>query len=254
MRVSVEFRDRHFLLLVGLLAVVSAIGIVTGQTGPDPGHDPSEIGAGTFDSGDYVFPGNLGVGGNLDVTGKIIATNIGSVFVHWGNGQAPTGTTLIYSGHAFNSRYYQTTDSSGGANTLCIKDGDPATTGPGTNYGDLMYPVGTGNGMPTGIGNLKEVKCAVCYAEGPILEMWGTQTCPSGWETAYRGYVLAGYYYSHHSSDRYCVDSDNFDDSMTSNTHGELWYSSSVWDNTDLGGAYSSYLNKHLKCAVCVKD
>jgi len=74
MRVSFEIGERHFLFLVGILAVVSAIGIVTGYGGTDPdvvGHTLGEIGAGTFSAGDYVFPDNLGVGGNLGVTGSI---------------------------------------------------------------------------------------------------------------------------------------------------------------------------------------
>lgn len=81
MRVSFELKDRHFLLMVGFLALVSAIGIATGQTGPDPGHSPGEIGPGTFlgtSSDSWAFPGSVGVGGNLGVTNNAyISGNIG---------------------------------------------------------------------------------------------------------------------------------------------------------------------------------
>lgn len=56
----IELKESHFLFIIGLLAIISAIGIATGQSGPNPGHSPSEIGSGTFSgsSGDtWVFPG-----------------------------------------------------------------------------------------------------------------------------------------------------------------------------------------------------
>ncbi len=58
MRLSVEINEKHFLILVGLLAVISVIGIAMGQTGPDyAGHGVEDIGPGTFaGGGDYVFP------------------------------------------------------------------------------------------------------------------------------------------------------------------------------------------------------
>lgn len=77
MRVSFELREKHFLLLVGLLAVVSAIGIVTGYGGTEPsvmGHTPGEITGGTFGTGNYVFPGNLNVNSNLGVQNNLLVS------------------------------------------------------------------------------------------------------------------------------------------------------------------------------------
>jgi hypothetical protein len=51
MKVSFEIGEKHFLFLVGILAVVSAVGIVTGQAPPNPGHGASGIGPGTFQAG-----------------------------------------------------------------------------------------------------------------------------------------------------------------------------------------------------------
>jgi hypothetical protein len=65
MRVSFELKERHFLFLVGILAVVSAVGIVTGYGGSSPstmGHTPGEIGPGTFSgsgSDIWSFPGTV---------------------------------------------------------------------------------------------------------------------------------------------------------------------------------------------------
>jgi hypothetical protein len=77
MRVSFELKERHFLFLVGILAVVSAVGIVTGYGGSSPstmGHTPGEISGGTFGVGNYVFPNNLDVGGSLGVSGDVDAS------------------------------------------------------------------------------------------------------------------------------------------------------------------------------------
>jgi len=93
MKVSFEIGEKHFLFLVGILAVVSAIGIVTGQTSPNPGHGASGIGPGNFQAGDYVFPNNLDVGGNLDVSGNLDGGgNVTGAFI-----ECPSGFTSVES-------------------------------------------------------------------------------------------------------------------------------------------------------------
>jgi len=71
MKIEFNINDKHFLFLVGLVAVISVVGIVTGQTPPIAGHDAEAVGSGTFQTGDYIFPGNLKVGGILGVSGEI---------------------------------------------------------------------------------------------------------------------------------------------------------------------------------------
>lgn len=60
MKLSFEFNERHFLVLVMVLAMVSAVGIVMGYGTSDPltlGHTAGELDPGTFPGGgDYVFP------------------------------------------------------------------------------------------------------------------------------------------------------------------------------------------------------
>ena len=264
MNLSVDIKDRHILFLLSILAAVSAVGIVTGYGGTEPsvvGHTPGELAPGTFSSGDYVFPNNLdvsdsldvgnnlGVGGDLAVTGILQASNVGSVFIRWGNGEAPSETELLYSGYAFNGYHGHASSTT----TLCLESGDP---GPGTlSDGDLLYVSATGdssNGrMPPGITSYKAVKCAVCYVQGPSFEIWGTDDCPTGWTAAYKGYAMGSYYTSHATRERHCVDAYEFDYETNHNT-GDLWYATSVWSNHP-SGLYDDYKQKYLRCAVCIK-
>jgi hypothetical protein len=249
MRLSFEIGERHFLFLVGVLAVVSAVGIVTGYDGTEPsvvGHTLGELEPGTFPAGDYVFPNNL------DVAGSISAANVGSVFIRWGNGESPEGATLLYSGFAFNEHHTH----SGGSEAVCVKPSDPGATGPGSNYGDLLYPLGTGGAaqMPPGIPAQKEIKCAVCLAEGPTFEIWGTSTCPDGWRALYTGYGMAGYYSHPNPSRRHCVDNVDFDDSVANLNWGDIWYGTVMYSVADLPSGHGYTTNTFVKCAVCVKE
>lgn len=100
--ISIEVKEKHFLFLVGVLAMVSAVGIATGQTGPDPGHSPSEIGPGTFSgtsSDSWTFPGSVGVGGNIGVTNNAyVSGNVRAnhVFPEGENGHPPAGSCVRY--------------------------------------------------------------------------------------------------------------------------------------------------------------
>lgn len=173
----------------------------------------------------------------------------GSVFIRWGNGTAPNGTTLLYSGFGFNGRYSQ---GGGGAEPTCMKAGDTGAPGPGGNYGDLLYPLGTGNAarMPPGISPKTEIKCAVSYAEGPLFEMWGNDSCPTGWNAAYTGYGM-GAHYIHGNLNRHCVDNMEYDYSVTSKTDGGILYGTVLHKNDDVG-TYET--NRYVKCAVCIKN
>ena len=174
----------------------------------------------------------------------------GSVFTRWGNGTAPNGTTLLYSGFAFNEHY---TQGGGSAEATCVKAGDVGAPGPGSNYGDLLYPLGTGNAtrMPPGISPKTEIKCAVVYAESPTFEMWGSQTCPTGWSATYTGYAMGGYYAHAHQSNRKCVDNSEYDFSVPNPNWGAIWYGTVLYSNQNIG-IYET--NRYLKCAVCAKD
>ena len=182
-------------------------------------------------------------------TGGGIGDSNGSVFIRWGNGTAPAGTTLLYSGYAFNSHY---THGGGGTEPICMKAGDVGAPGPGGYYGDLIYPVGTGDAarMPPGISAATKIKCAVVSAVGPSFEMWGSQSCPDGWQAAYKGYGMGAYYWNHGKSNRQCVDNFEYDYSVSNNNYGDLWYGTVLYTSAD----FNLYENdRYIKCARCVE-
>ncbi len=207
-------------------------------------------------SGDlYHTDGNVGIGtttptAKLHVDGNIKANNIGSVFTRWGNGTCPEGSELLYYGFAFNGHYQW---SGGSAEPTCLGEGDIGAEGPGTFYGDLITPLGTGNtgNIPPGIVEKREIKCAKCYVETPIFEIWGTSTCPRGWTAAYTGYGMGTHYTYAHQSNRKCVDNVEFDSSIRNDTWGDIWSGTVIHGNDDVG-IYET--DRFVKCAVCIKE
>lgn len=269
MEIRISLERRHLAYLVFTLALLIGINYAIGYGGTEPtllGHSPSEIGPGTFaGGGNYIFPsdsdlqveGNMDVEGNIDagnlnVFGSLDANNIGSVFIHWGNGEAPPGTELLYNGFGFSEHY---THSGGSAKAICLKlNPDSGESIPGGSYGDLLYPVGTGGGhVPTTIPTQKEIKCAVVYANGPVFTIWGTRSCPSGWTAAYTGYGMGAYYSHTHQNGPYCVDDVDFDASVDNPNWGEIWYGTALWDNADVGG-HGYETGTFVQCAVCIKE
>jgi len=195
-----------------------------------------------FDGTDWVCVDSPTTGGG-------IGGSNGSVFIRWGNDTAPAGTTLLYSGYAFNGHHKH---GGGGAEATCMKAGDAGAPGPGTYYGDILSPVGTGDParMPPGISAYTEIKCALVYAEGPSFEMWGSQSCPNGWQVAYKGYGMGAYYYGHSESNRQCVDNFEYDYSVRSSILDSVWYGTILHSNVDIG-IYET--DRYVKCARCVK-
>ncbi|MDM8550394.1 hypothetical protein QUF72_09960 [Desulfobacterales bacterium HSG2] len=224
---------------------------VWSKSGSDISYNNGNVGIGTANPSE-----SLEVTGNIKATGTICDGNGciggssggGDVFTRWGNGECPEGTELLHSGFAFNGHYQQ----GGSAEPTCVTAGDVGAEGPGTNYGDLLRPLGTGDlqFMPPGIIERREVKCAKCYVGNPVFEIWGTSTCPRGWTKAYTGYGMGGYY-NHARSNRKCVDNVDFDASVRNNTWGEIWEGSVLYENTDIG-IYET--DRFVKCAICIKE
>lgn len=178
-------------------------------------------------------------------------SNAGSAFTRWGSGSAPAAATLLYSGWGF-SAYY---NHYGGSHPMCMQGGDPGSAGDG-NYGDLIYPMSTGDAtrMPPGITAYKHIRCARAYAVGPTFELWGSQTCPSGWTHLYQGYSM-GEYYGHIAGKGIpiCVDSNAFDTSVDwSHSAGGSFITRTLLGATSNATSYPSL--RLVKCAVCVKQ
>ncbi|KPA10078.1 short-chain collagen C4, partial [Candidatus Magnetomorum sp. HK-1] len=211
-------------------------------------------------SGNAKIDGNLGIGKNpgskldvngkinasqLELTGNVIATNIGSVFTRWGNGTAPSGTELLYSGFGYDAYYNHY---GGGSEPLCIPPVSGGTSSSGST--DNLYPIRTGVDLQ-GIANGHAIKCAVVYTKNPVFENIGSSSCPNGWSPLYSGYIMGPHYNHKHSSSRKCVEKDNFDASQDYNDNGAMYWYGTIISNT-VNSNYSS--SKYLECAVCAKQ
>jgi hypothetical protein len=175
-------------------------------------------------------------------TSNVATGTHGTPLVRWGNATAPAGTTLLYAGLAFGSHYAH----SGGRETFCLAAGDagPASMAPS----DLFYPSTTANGStPPGITGQRLIRCAVFLPSRPAFVMWGSWIGPSGWTELYRGYMMSAHYTHSGGSGRRCVDSVNFDASLTDTATNDLWYGNAI-PVAPAGQPYT--LNTFVKCSV----
>jgi hypothetical protein len=168
------------------------------------------------------------------------------VFVRWGNETAPPGTSLVYNGFAFNSHHAH----HGGSTTLCLasaESGDPL----GHN-GDLLYSAQTASSnLPPGILSSKKLKCAVVFAGGPTVLMWGSSRAPEGWDVAYAGYAMSGHFTFSNPAERICVDSADFDGSVSSSSSESIYFGTRLHSTSGLD-AYQP--GTAVPCAVLVKQ
>jgi hypothetical protein len=195
--------------------------------------------------------GNAHITGDLTVDGNISpsVSGSGSVFTRWGNGEAPLGTSLLYSGFAYASGY--TTASS--LTPIVIDNGDPDVI-PTTGDVGHFYPLAIGPEptFPSGNPAWRYIKGAVCYADSPVFIKWGSHNPPSGWSIIYRGYALSNSYSTSGTIGPICVDWENFDNSV------DAYESQAVF----IGGIQTvvtapgdeALLQKWVRCAVCKKQ
>jgi subtilisin-like proprotein convertase family protein len=194
--------------------------------------------------------GNVDISGDLTVDGTVTGdvtayTNpYGHVFTFWGSKSCPAAADKLYDGAVFGSHYTHP----GSPDSICVKGGDP---GPTTSYdGDLLYPINTtGSGsLPPGVPQNKTLFCAVCqWDEGQCFELWGSDTCPNGWETVFNGFSVGPHHTHSSPGNRVCLDPQNFDTSMGTTSNGYL-YTTRV-QSASFGGNWPS--GRTLKCAMC---
>lgn len=230
--------------LQGLQGPSGPVG-ATGPEGPQGLQGPPGPMGAPGPAGPQGAQGEMGPMGPAGPAG----TGGGSVFIRWGNGSAPYGTTLVYSGQAHNGNYVY-----GGSGTpLCVTtvDPGPSTTASPLNL-DGAAPVvlgttDTGAGIEAMYPNNSLLSCAVALAPGPTTVMWGSWTAPTtDWNVLYAGYAFGGVYNRQNSLERICVDAEQFDGHYQEEWYGALYVLSVLQDGVN---------NGHLiKCAVIVKN
>ena len=175
----------------------------------------------------------------------------GSVFTRWGNPAAPAGTTLLYTGFTYGNPL---NSGGGGSNHICLQGGDPgADATAAVDNGDLIWSTNThGLDMPPGITTGKNVHCAVAFADSTSFVNWGSDTCPTGWSSAYSGYVMSSKF-NDDISDRICVDNVNFDASSASSSSANRLQGTILWESDNFDQV--AYPEKtFVQCSVCLKD
>jgi hypothetical protein len=195
------------------------------------------------------------VGGNDAATRQYVDTSVagagsgGDNFVNWGRGDCPVGTTQLYSGYAFGTKW---DEPNGSGDVMCIQSGDagPAATSPR----DKLWPAATGQAgfIPAGLPESKEIKCALCLKPSKsCYNSYGSNSCATGFTAAYSGYVMGGTVNVSGSgvnkNERYCINS-NFDSTTNSATWGSVFYGTEIYSNSDLP-AYTA--GAYIKCSVC---
>jgi len=155
----------------------------------------------------------------------------GSVFTRWGNPAEPAGTTLLYTGFTYGNAMNSI---GGGAEYLCLQGGDPGVDATSVALnGEFIWStstIGLQEYMPPGITTGKNVHCAVAFANSPSFVNWGSETCPTGWSSAYSGYTMSSQFQDE-TSGRICVDNVNFDTSSTTTSIGNRLAGTILWES-----------------------
>ena len=191
------------------------------------------------------------IDGDLTVKGTIngLVNQSGWVFHDWGTKQCPTGTTKLYDGVAFSGHYSH----QGAGDMLCMVPSQPGPSS-GTSSSDLLYPVSTDHMHGTSMTMQRLVYCARCYTpdKGPCFEMFGSETCPTGFQAMYQGFSVGGHYQHANPLQRVCLDRQKYDTS-TSHSDGARMYHTRMHAGTPgpYGGKYPT--GRTVRCALCCR-
>jgi len=137
-------------------------------------------------------------------------TEVGS-YVRWGANSCPDKSKMLYDGFMANGRF---SESGGGADYQCMARGPEYTGAEGRNSAgsSRIYSAEyMTSALPAG-GTYKKVHlhdaaCAVCETEtSNVLNMYGSQKCPAGYELQYKGMLFSTRIGDPHLGENICVD------------------------------------------------
>jgi hypothetical protein len=177
----------------------------------------------------------------------LISTNgaAASVFVRWGNGSAPVGTSLIRSGLIYNGAW----NAQGSGTAICAES--PASgMGSFPAAFDHMVPTRLADGVPVNQtpDSYGLLRCAVALAQGPTAVLWGSAVAPPGWRVLYSGHAVGASAANANPADRVCLDTGNIQSAPAPWNANTAFYFASVF--SPAGQAPETLLN----CAVVVKE
>lgn len=195
LKITINLTNKWFFsLALTILILILGIGVlaVNGVF-----HPASEISPGTFQAGNYIFPGN------------ITASNIGGCYIIYGSHSCAPGYQTVLTGRLGGIENYFPHNKGGRPRNglVCIEDDVPSLNHYNSDsyFNRLLRSNDAGNGMDS-----INTSCAIC-CKGGIYTVFGTNTCAPGYQKLYEG--RAGGIEQHKAPEKYVLyPSDNIVD------------------------------------------
>ena len=171
-------------------------------------------------------------------------------YVRWGNSSCPYGADIIYSGVVAGSFY---THEGAAADPLCLPPKPQyLKSQPGYQTNAPVYGAEyETSGSPLDHSHDRNIPCALCQAYGRTNKIMipSHYECPSGWNTEYYDYLMAGHYTHKAATQFTCMDKSLEQvPGSGSSTNGKLFYT--VEAQCD---QFIPCSEKELTCVVCTK-
>ena len=185
----------------------------------------------------------------------VSATRGGVTYVRWGRLDCPARSREVYDGWAAGPHYGH---NGGPGDAVCMAqtaDYGSVSTSTGNQNGGLLYRMeyqtsgyGLGGNYPSVNG--WDVPCAVCEtASISQIMIPGSQTCPSGWNEEYKGYLFSDYYTHAASSQAVCIDLNPESARGGSNSSNGAGYWYPIETESPIGTGYQH--DREVSCVVC---
>ncbi|XP_052762216.1 short-chain collagen C4-like [Mya arenaria] len=177
-----------------------------------------------------------------------------SIYTRWGRRSCPGDAELVYKGFAGGGNYAQT----GGSSSYVCLPKDPVFDGDGqkSKHVAFLYGAEYQTSTATFLSNVqdKDVPCAVCRVIGRgVVMIPSRNTCYSGWQKEYSGYLMSEYYQHASNKEVVCMDGtpEEAEGNDNGNQDGALFYFVQIGCGTLKCPPYRE--NVALTCVVCSK-